>query len=61
MEVKKMNNTYKNEAQQYAESIRDDIKNLYENGVDSDGEESSLYDYIADALDIEYTIDSSFN
>lgn len=47
----------KNEATRYAESIRDDINRLY-NGEPVDGCED-LTDYIFEALDVEYILNSS--
>ena len=46
----------KNECREYAETIRNDINSLYE-GETVDGCEN-LWDYIADALDVEYTLNS---
>ena len=46
----------KNECREYAEMIRNDVNSLYDgNAVD---ECESLWDYIADALDVEYTLNS---
>lgn len=46
----------KNECIEYAENIRNDINELYEGETVDECE--SLYDYIADALDIEYIFSS---
>lgn len=54
----------KNDLREYVERIRDEIKSLYDltpeeaERREEDGESSSLWDYFADALDMEYTIDS---
>ena len=54
----------KTELRTYCEGIREDIKSLYDLTPDEierredEGESSSLLDYFADALDVEYTIDS---
>ena len=54
----------KNELRAYVESIRDEIKSLYDltpeeaDRREEEGESSSLWDYFADALDVEYTIGS---
>lgn len=56
----------KNELQNYVEGIRDDLKKLFEaeytdeerENMEESGEAYDLYSYFADALDIEYTIDS---
>lgn len=54
----------KNELREYVERIRDEIKSLYDltpeevERREEEGESSSLWDYFADALDVEYTIDS---
>ena len=53
-----------NELREYVENIRDEIKGLYDltpeevERREEKGESSSLWDYFADALDVEYTIDS---
>ena len=55
----------KNECRDYARRIADELKALYHMDSDErekleeDGDTASLYDYIADALDIEYTLDSN--
>lgn len=54
----------KNDLRAYVENIRDEIKSLYDltpeevERREEEGESSSLFDYFADALDVEYTIDS---
>ena len=54
----------KNELREYVKRIRDEIKSLYDltpeeiEKREEEGESSSLWDYFADALDVEYTIDS---
>ena len=54
----------KTEHKTYCEGIREDIKRLYDltpeeiERREDEGESSSLWDYFADALDVEYTIDS---
>ncbi len=53
----------KSELREYIERIRDEIKSLYDltpeevERREEEGESSSLWDYFADALDVEYTID----
>ena len=55
-----------NELKKYVDGIRDELKNLYELDLteeereerEENGEPCGLYDYFADALDIEYTISS---
>ena len=57
-----------NELQKYVDAIADELKTLYNadftdeerDAREESGEPSDLYDYTADALDIEYTLDSSF-
>ena len=46
----------KNECREYAEMIRNDINSLYEGKTVDECE--SLFDYVADALDVEYTLNS---
>ena len=46
----------KNECKEYAEMIRNDINSLYEGKAVDECE--SLFDYVAEALDVEYTINS---
>ena len=46
----------KNECREYAEMIRNDVNRLY--GGETVDECESLWDYIADALDVEYTLNS---
>ena len=46
----------KNECREYAEMIRNDINSLYEGKTVDECE--SLFDYIADSLDVEYTLNS---
>ena len=47
----------KNECREYAEMIRNDINRLYDGETADECE--SLLDYVADALDVEYTLNSS--
>ena len=47
----------KNECREYAEMIRNDVNSLYDGETVYECE--SLFDYIADALDVEYTLNSS--
>lgn len=55
-----------NELKKYVDGIRDELKNLYELDLteeereerEENGEPCGLYDYFADALDIEYTVSS---
>ena len=55
-----------NELTKYVEGIRDDLKKLFEaeytdeerESMEESGEAYDLYSYFADALDIEYTVDS---
>lgn len=47
----------KNECREYAESIRNDLNKLYDGETVDECE--SLLDYIADALDVEYTLNSN--
>lgn len=46
----------KNECREYAEMIRNDINRLYDGETVDECE--NLWDYIADALDVEYTLNS---
>ena len=46
----------KNECREYAEMIRNDVNSLYEGKTVDECE--SLFDYIADSLDVEYTLNS---
>ena len=46
----------KNECREYAEMIRNDINSLYEGKIVDECE--SLFDYVAEALDVEYTLNS---
>ena len=46
----------KNECREYAEMIRNDVNSLYEGEAVDECE--SLLDYIANALDVEYTLNS---
>ena len=56
----------KNELKEYCESIKADIKKLYEADItdeereelEANGEPADLWEYFADALDIEYTVSS---
>ena len=47
----------KNECREYAEMIRNDVNRLYDGETVDECE--SLWDYVADALDVEYTLNSS--
>ena len=47
----------KNECREYAEMIRNDVNSLYAGETVDECE--SLWDYVADALDVEYTLNSS--
>ena len=47
----------KNKCREYAEMIRNDVNSLY--GGETVDECDSLWDYVADALDVEYTLNSS--
>ena len=53
----KENEKMKNECREYAEMIRNDVNRLYDGETVDECE--SLLDYIADALDVEYTLNSS--
>ena len=46
----------KNECREYAEMIRNDINRLYDGETVDECE--SLLDYVVDALDVEYTLNS---
>ena len=46
----------KNECREYAEMIRNDVNSLYEGKTVDECE--SLFDYIANAFDVEYTLNS---
>ena len=46
------------ENRKYLEGIREEIENYY-NGFEEDGEEKGMYDYLADILDYEITLNSS--
>ena len=46
----------KNECSRYAEMIRNDVNSLYEGKAVDECE--SLFDYVAEALDVEYTLNS---
>ena len=48
-----------NENMEYLKRVREEIENYY-NGFEEDEEEKTLYDYLADVLDYEITINSSF-
>lgn len=48
-----------NECTEYAKNIADDLERLYDGETVDECE--SLYDYIADTLDVEYTLDSGKN
>ena len=47
----------KNECREYAEMIRNDVNRLYDGETVDECER--LLDYVADALDVEYTLNSS--
>ena len=55
----------KNECKEYAQNIANELKALYNmddderEKLEEDGEPSDIYGYIADALDVEYTLDSN--
>lgn len=57
------------ELQKYVDAIADELKALYNadftdeerDAREESGEACSLYDYTADALDVEYILDSSFS
>ena len=48
------------ENREYLIRIREEIE-MYYNGFEEDDEEKSLFDYLADVLDYELTIDSRMN
>ena len=41
----------KNECREYAKHVAEEIEAYYNDTINEDGEEVSLYDYVADALD----------
>ena len=41
----------KNECREYAKRVTEEIEAYYNGTTNEDGEEVSLYDYVADALD----------
>lgn len=48
-----------NENREYCKRIAEELKAIYNgHGVTEDGEQATLYDWINDALDFEYIIDS---
>ena len=47
----------KNECREYAEMIRNDVNSLYDGETVDECE--SLWDYVSEALDVEYTLNSS--
>ena len=52
----------KNEYFEYARRVADELEKYAAGTVtDDDGEPLSMWDYVADALDIEYTVDSHKN
>ena len=59
----------KSDIQIYVDSIRDDLKQLYDaeyteeqiEALQNNGEAYDVYSYVTDCLDVEYTIDSSGN
>ena len=52
-----MNEMY-NECRKYAKYIAEEIEAYYNGTINEDGEEVSLYDYVADALDYEVVLTS---
>ena len=55
-----MNEMY-NECREYAKRVAEEIEAYYNGTVNEDGEEVSLYDYFADALDYEVILTSKKN
>lgn len=48
-----------NENKQYCKRIVNELESIYNGEItNEDGDAVTLYDYIADTLDFEYTIDS---
>lgn len=48
----------KNECREYAKRVAEEIEAYYNGTINEDGEEVSLYDYVADALDYEVVLTS---
>lgn len=48
----------KNECREYAKRVAEEIETYYNGTINEDGEEVSLYDYVADALDFEVVLTS---
>ena len=48
----------KNECREYAKHVAEEIEAYYNGTTNEDGEEVSLYDYVADALDYEVVLTS---
>ena len=48
----------KNKCREYAKHVAEEIKAYYNGTTNEDGEEASLYDYVADALDYEVVLTS---
>lgn len=48
----------KNECREYAKHVAEEIESYYHGATNEDGEEVSLYDYVADALDFEVILTS---
>ena len=48
----------KNECREYAKHVAEEIEAYYNSTINEDGEEVSLYDYVADALDFEVVLTS---
>ena len=47
-----------NECREYAKRVAEEIEAYYNGTINEDGEEVSLYDYVADALDFEVVLTS---
>ena len=47
-----------NECREYAKRVAEEIEAYYNGTINEDGEEVSLYDYVADALDYEVVLTS---
>ena len=47
-----------NECREYAKHVAEEIEAYYDGTINEDGEEVSLYDYVADALDFEVVLTS---
>ena len=48
----------KNECREYAKHVAEEIEAYYNGTINEDGEEVSLYDYVADTLDYEVVLTS---